>query len=89
MFVGGTDTPAVIVEWAMAELLKNPKILKKATEEVDRVIGKGNCVKETDMPNLPYIDAICKETMRMHPVTPILFPRLAREDCQVLFSPSR
>ena len=35
------------------------------------------------MPNLPYIEAIVKETMRMHPVVPLLVPRCAREDCKV------
>ena len=30
MFVGGTNTTATILEWAMAELVKNPSIMKKA-----------------------------------------------------------
>lgn len=71
------------VEWAISELLRRPEIFRKATEELDRVIGKNRWVEEKDIQNLTYIEAIVKETMRMHPVAPMLVPRLAREDCQV------
>jgi cytochrome P450 len=73
----------VTVEWAISELLKKPEIFKKATEELDRVIGRERWVEEKDIVNLPFVDAIAKETMRLHPVAPMLVPRLAREDCQV------
>ncbi|KAD6794726.1 hypothetical protein E3N88_05622 [Mikania micrantha] len=68
---------------AIAEILKKPEIFQKATEELDRVIGKNRWVQEKDMPNLPYIEAIAKETMRLHPVAPMLVPRRARVDCKV------
>lgn len=71
------------VEWAISELLKKPEIFNKATEELDRVIGNERWVEEKDMVNLPYVDAIVKETMRLHPVAPMLVPRFCREDCQV------
>jgi len=80
---GGTDTSAVTVEWAMSELLRNPDVLAKATEELDRVIGRGRLVAEEDMPNLPYVEAVVKETMRLHPVAPLLTPRLSREHVSV------
>ena len=51
----------------MSELLKQPHLIKKATEELDRVIGRDRWVEEKDIPQLPYIDAIMKETMRKHP----------------------
>ncbi|PAN49579.1 hypothetical protein PAHAL_9G457600 [Panicum hallii] len=80
---GGTDTSAVTVEWAMSELLRNPEVLAKATEELDRVIGRDRLVAEEDIPNLPYMEAVVKETMRLHPVAPLLTPRLCREDVSV------
>ncbi|XP_027178873.1 cytochrome P450 71A1-like [Coffea eugenioides] len=83
LLAGGTETSATTVEWAISELLKNPEIFNKAAEELDRVIGQNRWVNEKDMPNLPYIEAIVKETMRMHPVVPLLVPRCAREDCKV------
>uniref|UniRef100_A0A804LKQ0 trimethyltridecatetraene synthase n=1 Tax=Zea mays TaxID=4577 RepID=A0A804LKQ0_MAIZE len=80
---GGTDTSAVTVEWAMSELLRNPEVLAKATEELDRVVGRNRLVAEGDIPSLPYLDAVVKETLRLHPVAPLLTPRLCREDVSV------
>ncbi|CAD6219071.1 unnamed protein product [Miscanthus lutarioriparius] len=83
LIAGGTESSAVTVEWAISELLKKPEVIAKATEELDRVIGRGRWVTEKDIPSLPYVDAIVKETMRLHPVAPLLVPRLAREDTTV------
>lgn len=57
--------------------------MEKAAEELDRVIGKERWVEEEDIPQLPYINAIMKETMRKHPVAVFLVPHLALEDCEV------
>ncbi|KAJ0987500.1 hypothetical protein J5N97_005856 [Dioscorea zingiberensis] len=83
LIAGGTESSAVTVEWAMSELLKRPEIFEKATEELDRVIGKNRWVEEKEVQQLPYINAIVKETMRMHPVAPMLVPRFSREDCNI------
>nr|QGN65333.1 cytochrome P450 [Oryza alta] len=83
LIAGGTESSAVTVEWALSELLKKPEVFAKATEELDRVVGRGRWVTEKDMPSLPYVDAIVKETMRLHPVAPMLVPRLSREDASV------
>ncbi|GLT56028.1 hypothetical protein SLA2020_291010 [Shorea laevis] len=83
LIAGGTESSAVTVEWAISELLKKPEIFKKATEELDRVIGRDRWVEEKDIVNLPCIDSIVKETMRLHPVAPMLVPRMSREDCQI------
>ena len=83
LIAGGTESSAVTVEWSISELLKKPEVIVKATEELDRVIGRGRWVTEKDMPSLPYVDAIVKETMRLHPVAPMLVPRLSREDTTV------
>ncbi|XP_047147702.1 trimethyltridecatetraene synthase-like [Vigna umbellata] len=83
LIAGGTESSAVTVEWAISELLRRPEIFKKATEELDRVIGRERWVEEKDIVNLPYVNAISKEVMRLHPVAPMLVPRMAREDCHV------
>ncbi|KAM3380019.1 hypothetical protein P3S68_005592 [Capsicum galapagoense] len=53
LLAGGTESSAVTVEWAISELLKKPEIFKKATEELDRVIGRNRWVQEKDIPYLP------------------------------------
>ena len=68
------DTSATVMEWAMSKLVKQPHLIKKATEELDKVIGRERWVEEKDIPQLPYIDAIMKETMRKHPVAGLLVP---------------
>nr|CAB3452009.1 unnamed protein product [Digitaria exilis] len=80
LLVGLPDTTSVTVEWAMAELLRRPDALAKVTEELDRVIGGDRHVTEGDIASLPYLEAVVKETMRLHPVSPLLSPRLSRED---------
>nr|QGN65414.1 cytochrome P450 [Oryza sativa f. spontanea] len=83
LIAGGTESSAVTVEWALSELLKKPEVFAKANEELDRVVGRGRWVTEKDVPSLTYVDAIVKETMRLHPVAPMLVPRLSREDTSV------
>ncbi|RCV29978.1 hypothetical protein SEVIR_6G055100v4 [Setaria viridis] len=83
LITGGTDTSSVTMEWAMSELLRKPDVLAKATEELDRVVGRDRLVAEGDIPSLPYLDAVVKEAMRLHPVVPLLVPRVSREDTSV------
>nr|Q9XGT9.1 RecName: Full=Cytochrome P450 93B2; AltName: Full=Flavone synthase II; Short=FNSII [Gerbera hybrid cultivar]AAD39549.1 flavone synthase II [Gerbera hybrid cultivar] len=68
----GTDTTAIAIEWALVELINNPNALEKARQEIDQVIGDERLVQESDTPNLPYIQAIIKEALRLHPPIPML-----------------
>ncbi|CAK8565327.1 unnamed protein product [Lathyrus sativus] len=83
LFTAGTDTSSSIIEWALSEIIKNPNIMKRAHEEMDRVIGKQRRLQESDIQNLPYLQAICKETYRKHPSTPLNLPRVSSEACEV------
>ncbi|KAF7833589.1 flavonoid 3'5'-hydroxylase [Senna tora] len=83
LFAAGTDTSSSIVEWALTEMVKNPEIMKKAHQEMDQVIGHQRRLQESDLPNLPYFQAICKETYRLHPSTPLNLPRIAGSACEV------
>ena len=83
MILAGSDTSTMTIEWAISELLKNPGALAKATEELDRVVGRERLVTERDFPQLPYMEAVLKETLRLHPAAPLLAPHLAREDTSV------
>ncbi|CAN6313406.1 unnamed protein product [Urochloa humidicola] len=77
LFSAGSDTSAATVEWAMAELLQNPSSMEKAREELAQVIGSKQEVEEPDIGQLKYLQAIVKETFRLHPPAPLLLPRQA------------
>ncbi|CAD6245387.1 unnamed protein product [Miscanthus lutarioriparius] len=83
LIVGGSESTSVTVEWAISELLRKPSIFAMATEELDRVIGHGRWVTEKDIAHLPYLQTIVKETMRLHPIVPLLIPRVTREDASI------
>ncbi|KAK4490012.1 hypothetical protein RD792_000666 [Penstemon davidsonii] len=83
LLVGGTDTSATTVEWTIHELIKQPRIIQKAKEELNRVIGRNRWVEENDFSQLPYIEAIIKESFRLHPLATFLAPHYAIEDCNV------
>ncbi|XP_074270533.1 cytochrome P450 76AD1-like [Silene latifolia] len=84
IFVAGTDTTSNALEWAMTELLRNPEKLAKAQNELDQVVGKNNGpIQESDISKLPYIQAVVKETMRLHPPGPFLIPHKADKDVEL------
>uniref|UniRef100_A0A5B6Z218 Putative geraniol 10-hydroxylase n=1 Tax=Davidia involucrata TaxID=16924 RepID=A0A5B6Z218_DAVIN len=83
LFAAGTDTTSSTMEWAMAELLHNPKTLLKAKAELEQILGKGSLVEESDIARLPYLQAIVKETFRLHPPVPFLIPRKVDKDVEV------
>ncbi|XP_021844510.1 geraniol 8-hydroxylase [Spinacia oleracea] len=83
LFAGGTDTTSSTLEWAMAELLHNPDKLKKVKAELYENIGQGNLVEEPDISRLPYLQAVIKETFRLHPAVPFLIPRKVDSDVKL------
>ncbi|XP_020587543.1 premnaspirodiene oxygenase-like [Phalaenopsis equestris] len=79
LFLPGTDTTTATMEWAMSELIKHPNIMKKVQLEVrNAFIGKEN-MDERDISKLPYLNQVIKETLRLHPVGPLLVPRICRD----------
>ncbi|KAM1303786.1 hypothetical protein ACFX2F_021553 [Malus domestica] len=83
LFSAATDTTSGTLEWAMAELLRNPEKLSQAQAELKQIIGKGKPVEESHIARLPYLQAIIKETFRLHPVVPFLLPRKAEIDVEI------
>lgn len=82
MFGGATESPANAMVWAVAELINSPNLLEKARHEIESIIGKDRLVEESDIPNLPYIQAIVRETLRLHPGFTVL-SRRSSQDCTV------
>ncbi|XWS09699.1 hypothetical protein CRYUN_Cryun39dG0011600 [Craigia yunnanensis] len=83
IFSGGSETSSTIVDWALTEMLKNPRVLKKAQNEVRQVCyGKGD-VDEASIHELKYLTSVIKETLRLHPSFPLLIPRESQENCEI------
>ncbi|KAH9684940.1 cytochrome P450 76C4 [Citrus sinensis] len=68
---------------AVTELLNNPEALSKARLELEQKVGKGNLIEESDITQLPYLQIIVKETLRLHPPVPLLLPRKASADVEI------
>ncbi|KAM0826832.1 hypothetical protein ACQ4PT_068607 [Festuca glaucescens] len=83
LFIVGSDTSSITVEWAMVELLRNPSSMTKAHEELAQVIGSRKSIEESDIDQLPYLQAIVKETFRLHPPAPFLLPLQAQETIRI------
>ncbi|KAL0285459.1 UNVERIFIED_CONTAM: Flavonoid 3'-monooxygenase [Sesamum angustifolium] len=81
--VGGTDTTSTIIQWVMAELLNHKEKLHRVQKELSDLIGLNTVVEESHLPKLRYLDAVVKETLRLHPAVPLLLPRRPSQSCVV------
>ncbi|KAJ8421900.1 LOW QUALITY PROTEIN: hypothetical protein Cgig2_027516 [Carnegiea gigantea] len=79
----GTDTTSST--WAMTETLRHLDKVIQAQAEIDQVLGKhhSNSIQEYDISKLPYIQAVVKETLRLHPPAPSLVPHKTTMDVEL------
>ncbi|KAK9056227.1 hypothetical protein SSX86_027317 [Deinandra increscens subsp. villosa] len=84
LFLAGIDTTSSTLEWAMAELIRNPEKLETARSEVIQLMkNKKDIVQESDISQLPYLQAVIKETLRLHPPVTFLVPHQAISDTEI------
>ncbi|KAH6817839.1 hypothetical protein C2S51_001442 [Perilla frutescens var. frutescens] len=83
LFVAGADTTSGTVEWAMTELIRNPTKMWKLSDEVRDFIKENGQIEESDIPRLPYLQAVVKETFRLHPAAPFLVPHKVDSDVEI------
>lgn len=81
-FAAGMETTVLASEWTLAEIIRNPHIQAQAQAELDAVVGTSRPVHESDIPNLPYLNSIVKESFRLHPVIPLLIPHQSNSACR-------
>ena len=58
MLVAATDTTAATSVWIMTGLMKNPRVMRKAQEEVRSLYGKKEFIDEEDIQKLVYLKAV-------------------------------
>ncbi|THH08833.1 hypothetical protein EW145_g2433 [Phellinidium pouzarii] len=81
MYAAGVETSEVAVVTFILMMARNPEVVKRAQEEIDRVVGTEQLPTPEDRPNLPYVESIMKEVFRINPPLPLNLPhRSMKED---------
>ncbi|CAI9106232.1 OLC1v1005342C1 [Oldenlandia corymbosa var. corymbosa] len=82
VYFAGTDSSVATIDWAMSEMMKNPRIMEKAQEEVRQVFKDKGEVDEESFDKLKYLKSIIRETLRLHPAGPLII-RQSNEQCKI------
>jgi unspecific monooxygenase len=75
LLLAGHETTAIMLAWALYEIHQQPKILEKLRWEIAQL---GEAPDPMTVAQLPYLNAVCQETLRKYPVIPVLFPRITK-----------
>ncbi|KAK9989593.1 hypothetical protein SO802_029832 [Lithocarpus litseifolius] len=80
--VAAIETTLWSMEWAIAELVNHPHVQRKIRQEISAVL-KGQAVTESNLHELPYLQATVKETLRLHSPIPLLVPHMNLEEAKL------
>jgi len=80
LYGGGADTTVSSIYSLFLALTLFPDVQKKVQAEIDAVVGPDRLPTFADRDSLPYVEALAKEVMRWHAVTPLAVPHRATED---------
>nr|AMZ03403.1 cytochrome P450 CYP76AH16 [Plectranthus barbatus]UPO25015.1 cytochrome P450 CYP76AH16 [synthetic construct] len=84
LYVAGSESTVMSIEWIMSELMLHPQSLAKLKAELRSVMGERKMIQESeDISRLPFLNAVIKETLRLHPPGPLLFPRQNTNDVEL------
>jgi len=84
LLVGASESSTYTIEWGIAELIRNPMVMKCAQTELETVIGTNRIVEEADLQKLTYLQAVVKEIFRLHPPVPLSLPHSSLDEaCEV------
>lgn len=82
MFAAGTESSSTTVDWAMAELMKNLRVMEKARDEIRQAFRGRETIKESEIRTLKYLKMVINETLRLHPPVSII-PRACRVEFEI------
>ncbi|KAH9990618.1 cytochrome P450 [Russula vinacea] len=80
LYTAGAETTATTMTWWTRAMIAHPEIQKRAQDELDAVVGRSRTPTFADAPNLPYIQALVKESLRWRAAFPFSIPRNTTED---------
>ncbi|RCJ37921.1 cytochrome P450 [Nostoc minutum NIES-26] len=76
----GHETTATTLAWAFYQIHQYPDVLEKLQQELDSL---GENPNPMEIAQLPYLTAVCQETLRMYPVLPVIFPRITKSSIKI------
>lgn len=69
--IAGRDTTACALSWMFFELTQNVDVQKRLQQEIDaKLKGKIPVMSDLESDNLPYLNGVVYETLRLHPPVP-------------------
>ncbi|MBF6436650.1 cytochrome P450 [Nocardia cyriacigeorgica] len=82
MMFAGHHTTSGTAAWSVIELLRHPEQLRKVVAELDELYSDGSDISFGALRQIPQLEAVLKETLRLHPPLIILM-RVARDEFEV------
>ncbi|EMD33662.1 hypothetical protein CERSUDRAFT_87014 [Gelatoporia subvermispora B] len=79
-YAAGIDTTVSTLHSFFLAMLLYPEVQKRAQQQLADVVGPRRLPEFSDQASLPYIEAVCKESMRWQPVVPLNAPHRSMED---------
>ena len=79
MFIAGYETTSTTLKWVIAFLVNNPKLQEELQCQLDEVLARRR-PSLNDRPNLPLIQAMIIETLRVSNVLPLAVPHVTLTD---------
>ena len=81
LMLAGHETTATAIAWALYWVHRHPEIKTKLEAEI---ASFGVDPDPMEIAKLPYLEAVCKETLRIYPVAMLTFPRVVQEPMELM-----
>ncbi|XP_052144216.1 cytochrome P450 CYP73A100-like [Oryza glaberrima] len=81
--VAAIETTLWSIEWALAEVVNHPAVQSKVRAEINDVLGDDEPITESSIHKLTYLQAVIKETLRLHSPIPLLVPHMNLEEAKL------
>ncbi|WP_327253919.1 cytochrome P450 [Streptomyces sp. NBC_01244] len=79
----GFSTTANTLSWAFLRLLDDDRVRELLTAELREIHQDGREITRDSLAESPYLEAVLKEVLRLHPVTPLNGVRLLKQDLEL------
>ncbi|KAH7917591.1 cytochrome P450 [Leucogyrophana mollusca] len=80
VFIGGSETTSSTLYVFLLAMVLYPEVQERAHAEISAVVGNDRLPDFDDRSSLPYVEAICRETLRWQPVVPLSLPHATSSD---------